>query len=194
MNNLSYFFIASLISSLISLNVQAGKETGMNHASASSPRSSPKSHGAGINLSEQATVVSEKNGGAPVYPKIAARIHSSESAKGKQVHTASETTAGPSKASAIHASKPLPVAKGSNVSIKNTSAPTPTAEKEHYIEVGKYNPYLKKHQYTKIKQTPEQHEKNLARFGIVRHPTASDIHVKIIRIGHSEQSKSPWSR
>ncbi|PWN32485.1 uncharacterized protein FA14DRAFT_157202 [Meira miltonrushii] len=79
MKNLSYFFVASFMFSLISLTLQAGVETGVNHVAASSPPSSPKSHGKGINVNEQ-----HVSSGMTSNPKVSARMIAQESSYDKK--------------------------------------------------------------------------------------------------------------
>ncbi|PWN32489.1 uncharacterized protein FA14DRAFT_181177 [Meira miltonrushii] len=70
------------MSSLFSLTLQAGVETGVNHLAASSPPSSPKtppkSHGKGINVNEQVS------GGMTSNPKASMHIHTQESSHDKK--------------------------------------------------------------------------------------------------------------
>ncbi|PWN32488.1 uncharacterized protein FA14DRAFT_157205 [Meira miltonrushii] len=114
-------------------------------------------------------------------------LGASPSAKVPKVYRASDTQHDHS--SIERTSPTLPVAEGDkngdtmkasesrrlSTKPKKFRRPSTKPEKEHYIEEYRYNPYLKKHQSTMIKQTPKQHREWKRRFDRVR---AKKDHVK----------------
>lgn len=74
MKSFTHLFTVSLMLTLVNVTLQAGKETGMNHLSTSSPPSSPKSRSSVLDINQQATMFADNKGGARHGTKTSGRM------------------------------------------------------------------------------------------------------------------------